>query len=212
MLFRSAEGAFTLYDPHSQAELPSELERFLREGAAPLVLTPGSGNQQARRWLARAVEAAQRLDRRAVVLTPHRGQAPDPLPPGVVWQAYVPLRSLLPRAAALVHHGGIGTTAEALRAGVPQVIVPLAYDQFDNAARITALEAGAGLRGGSAGARPRVLAATLRRLLDDPAVRAGCARAARLAAADEKLDLDGQVETLLGLAPEPTFALPPGAI
>ena len=205
-----AEGAFALYDPHPQAELPPELERFLRDGAAPVVLTPGSGNQQAHRWLARAVEAVQRLDRRAVVLTPHRDQAPDPLPPGMLWQPYVPLRSLLPRAAALVHHGGIGTTAEALRAGVPQVIVALAYDQFDNAARVAALAAGTGLRGGSAGARPRALAATLRRLLDDPAVSAGCARAARLAAADEKLDLDGQVEALLGLAPEPALASPPG--
>jgi UDP:flavonoid glycosyltransferase YjiC (YdhE family) len=45
----------------------------------------------------------------------------------------------------LAHHGGIGTTAEALRAGTPQLIVPLAHDQFDNAARVTALGAGASL-------------------------------------------------------------------
>ena len=203
-----AEGVFALHDPHLQAGLTPELARFLDDGPAPLVLTPGSGNRQAQRWLARAVEAARRLDRRALVLTPHHAQAPAALPPGMLWQPYVPLRALLPHAAALVHHGGIGTTAEALRAGVPQVIVPLAYDQFDNAARVSALAAGAAVGGGSAGARPRALAATLRRLLDDPAIRAGCARTARLAAADERHDLAGQVEALLGLVPDRTLALP----
>ena len=202
------EGAFALYDPHEASALPPELERFLLDGAAPLILTPGSGNRQAHGWLARAVQAARRLDRRALLLTPHRAQVPDPLPTGVLWLPYVPLRSVLPRAAALVHHGGIGTTAEALRAGVPQVIVPLAYDQFDNAARVTALAAGIGVAGGAAGARPRVLAAALRRLLASEAVRAGCARTARLAAADDRLDLAGQVEALLGLVPDRTLALP----
>jgi rhamnosyltransferase subunit B len=194
-----AEGVFALHDPHAQAELPPELERFLLAGAAPLVLTPGSGNRQAHRWLARAVAAARRLDRRAILLTSHREQVPEPLPPGMLWLPYVPLRGLLPRAAAVVHHGGVGTTAEALRAGVPQVIVPLAYDQFDNAARVEALSAGTSVGGGAAGARPRVLAAALRRLLGSDAIRAGCEQAARLAAADEAHDLTGQVEALLGL-------------
>ena len=68
------------------------------------------------------------------------------MPASIFWQDYVPLRSLLPRVAALVHHGGIGTTAEALRAGTPQLVVPLAHDQFDNAARVRRLGAGASLR------------------------------------------------------------------
>ena len=127
------------------------------------------------------MQAAQRLGRRAVLLTPHREQVPASLPPDMLWLPYVPLRTLLPRAAALVHHGGIGTTAEALRAGVPQVIVPLAYDQFDNAARVEALAAGA-MRAraappGRARARwpPRCAGCC-----DSDAIRAGCARAARL--------------------------------
>ena len=119
------------------------------------------------------------------------------LPAHVLWQPYVPLRAILPRCAALVHHGGIGTTAEALRAGVPQVIVPLAYDQFDNAARVTALQAGARESGGTAGASPRALARTLRRLLDSAEVRAGCAHVAELAAADARRDLGATVERLL---------------
>ena len=199
------EGAFALYDPHLDARLPAELDRFLAAGPAPLVLTPGSGNRQAARWLARALAAARRLGRRALVLTPHREQVPEALPGGVLWLPYVPLRPLLPRVAALVHHGGIGTTAEALRAGVPQVIVPLAYDQFDNAARVTALAAGCGLAGGAAGARPRALARALARLLTSPDIQAGCARAARLAAADAGLDLAGRAAILLGLGAERSF-------
>ncbi len=85
------------------------------------------------------------LGLRGVFLTPHFEQLPATLPPSVCWQDYVPLKALLPHVAALVHHGGIGTTAEALRAGTPQLIVPLAHDQFDNAARVVAMGAGASL-------------------------------------------------------------------
>jgi rhamnosyltransferase subunit B len=191
------EGVFPLYDPHRDAAPSQALERFLRAGDAPVVLTPGSGNRQARRWLERALEGTRRLGRRAVILTPHREQVPEPLPADVLWLPYVPLAALLPRAAALVHHGGIGTTAEALRAGVPQVIVPLAYDQFDNAARVAALHAGARQSGGTAGARPSALARTLRRLLDSADVRAGCARAAALATGDGARDLGAEVERVL---------------
>ena len=200
------EGVFALYDPHLEAALPAELERFLAAGDAPIVLTPGSGNRQARGWLARGVAAAGRLGRRAVLLTPHRQQVPPTLPPGMLWLPYVPLRALLPRAAALVHHGGIGTTAEALRAGVPQVVVPLAYDQFDNAARVRALGVGARVAGGAAGPRPRALAAALHRLLGDDATRRACARVAELAAADAAAPLGETVESLLGLAPVPASA------
>ncbi len=196
-----SEGAFALYDPDPSDAPSPELAAFLDAGAPPIVLTPGSGNAQAQRWLARAVEAVRRLGRRAIVLTPHRAQVPADLPPGMLWQPYVPLRALLPRAAAIVHHGGVGTTAEALRAGVPQVVVPLAYDQFDNGARVAALSAGCALAGGAAGARPRALARALARLLSSPDIAAGCARTAALAAADAQVDLAGIAESLLGLTP-----------
>ena len=125
----------------------------------------------------------------------------------MLWLPYVPLRALLPRCAALVHHGGIGTTAEALRAGVPQVIVPLAYDQFDNAARVD------GARGRRARSRaaPRARArarwrAALRRLLASDAIRAGCARAAARCRRDAAHDLGRPGRALLGLAPPPPAA------
>ena len=61
---------------------------------------------------------------------------------------YVPHSALLPRAAAVVHHGGIGTSAQALRAGVPQLVVPFFADQHDNAARLGRLGVARSLRRG----------------------------------------------------------------
>jgi rhamnosyltransferase subunit B len=195
------EGTFPLYDPHGQPAPPPELERFLAAGPAPLVFTPGSGNRQAAAWFERALRATRRLGARAILLTPDRTQVPATLPPQVLWLPYVPLRALLPRAAMLVHHGGIGTTSEALRAGVPQLVIPQAYDQFDNGARVEALDAGRMLAGWRA--RPRRLAATLARMLATPALWSGCARAAQRVATDAEraAGLGADLERLLGIGP-----------
>jgi rhamnosyltransferase subunit B len=205
-------GAFPLYDPTPEAALDDELERFLQadgDAARPVVFTPGSGNRQAAVYFERALEATRRLGRRAIFLTPHRAQVPARLPEEVLWHPYVPLRRLLPRVAALAHHGGIGTTAEALRAGVPQLIIPLAFDQFDNGSRVEALRAGHMLTGWRT--RPRGLARALDDLLRSPDLRAGCARAAALVAADEHIDPAARLEPLLGVTPwgQVCFVKPP---
>jgi rhamnosyltransferase subunit B len=170
-LFRAG---FPLFDPDPDAALSPELERFLEaeQGSKPLVFTPGTGNTQARAYFSHARAAVERLGLRAIFLTPHREQLPPDLPPAILWQDYVPLRRLLPHVALLVHHGGIGTTAEALRAGTPQLVVPLAHDQFDNAARIEALGAGAGLPASRLDTAR--LARTLHRLLGDAALARRC--------------------------------------
>lgn len=136
-------GDFALFDPDPAAGFPEEVQTFLADGDAPLIFTHGTGNRQAGAFFAHAVRASGALGRRAILLTPHREQVPAALPGGVLWQAYLPLQRCLPHAAAIVHHGGIGTTAEALRAGVPQLVVPLAFDQFDNGARVERLGTGA---------------------------------------------------------------------
>ena len=139
-------GDFALFDPEPDAAFAPELLAFLAHGEAPLVFTPGTANRQARDYFGHALAATVALGKRAIFLTPHREQVPAKLPPDVLWQAYLPLRKLLPYAAVLIHHGGIGTTAEALRAGIPQLIVALAFDQFDNAQRVKALGVGLGIR------------------------------------------------------------------
>lgn len=136
-------GDFALFDPDPEAGFPAEVDEFLNGGEPPIIFTHGTGNRQSRRFFAHALGAISRLGRRAIFLTPHRDQLPDDLPPSVLWQPYLPLKRCLPRSAAIVHHGGVGTTAEALHAGVAQLIVPLAFDQFDNGARVQDLGAGA---------------------------------------------------------------------
>ena len=144
-------GEFPLYDPNPGQQLPEEVERFLAAGDAPIVFTPGTGHKHARSYFVHALDAARRLGRRAIFLTPYPEQLPSIAPnSGILWQPYVPMRRLLVRAAAIVHHGGVGTVAEALRAGIPQVIVPLAHDQFDNGARVEALGVGRSIKAGRA--------------------------------------------------------------
>lgn len=138
-------GNFPLYDPSPAGTWSEELSTFLAAADAPIVFTPGTGNRHAKKYFEIALRACVLSGRRAIFLTQYREQIPGDLPATVLWQAYLPLRELLPRVAALVHHGGIGTTAEALRAGVPQLIIPLAFDQFDNAACIERLGVGVSL-------------------------------------------------------------------
>jgi UDP:flavonoid glycosyltransferase YjiC (YdhE family) len=120
---------------HDEGELPAELARFLDAGDPPIVITAGTGNRHGQKLFAIALEAAGRLRRRAIALTPFA----DQVPPGAVRFDWAPLGKLLPRAAALVHHGGIGTSAAGLAAGVPQVVFAFSHDQPDNAARLERL-------------------------------------------------------------------------
>ena len=137
---------FAFYD--QPREFPPELERFLDAGPPPVVFTLGSSAVMAAGSFYReSVAAVKSLGVRAVLLI---GSDPDnrtsePLPPGVIACDYAPHAKLFPRAAAIVHHGGIGTTGEALRAGRPMLIVPHSHDQPDNAFRITNLGVGLGL-------------------------------------------------------------------
>lgn len=173
-----ARAGFPLFDPSPQAELSPQVARFLEEGPKPVVFTPGTGNRQAAHYFRCALDACARRGLRAILLTPHREQLPAQLPTPVLWQDYVPLRALLPHVAALVHHGGIGTTAEALRAGTPQLVVPLAHDQFDNAARVSRLGVAASLR--AARLTSRRLEERLEELVENKDVDDACRKVAAL--------------------------------
>lgn len=180
------QAGFPLYDPAPDAAPSAELRAFLDAGPPPVVFTPGTGNRQARAYFEAAAQAVNQLGLRAIFLTPHRDQIAPSLPPTICWQDYVPLNALLPHVAALVHHGGIGTTAEALRAGTPQLVVPLAHDQFDNAARVVALGAGTSLH--AARVTPARMAAALRRVVGVEQVVRQCAQVAGRFAAPSPID------------------------
>lgn len=129
-------------DPLS-IQLEPALEDFLAKGEPPIVFTLGStavmtpGN-----FYSVAVEAARRIGRRAVLLA---GPAADKFQmdrDDVFACAYAPHAAVFRRAAAVVHQGGVGTTAEALRSGKPMLVVPFSHDQPDNAHRICRLGSG----------------------------------------------------------------------
>ena len=128
-----------LYDgPPAEAATLTALRRFLDAGEPPLVFALGSSAV----WIAgdywqAAVQAAQALGRRAILLTGPETLAS--LPHDIRAFPYLPYSVVFPHAAAVVHQGGIGTLAQALRSGRPQLITPVSFDQPDNAARAAAL-------------------------------------------------------------------------
>lgn len=171
------------------------LDAFLAAGDKPVVFTAGSTSIDHAQY-ARAVGAALQVSGlRGILLTP------DTLTPdtdtdtgtsgALLTRRYVPLRTLLPRCRALVHHGGIGTAALAYAAGIPQIVTPFAHDQFDNAQRVAA--SGCGVRLDAPAHRPldgAVLARALQRVLGDASIATQCAHSrARVADALDGCEL-----------------------
>ncbi|HMD86438.1 MAG TPA: glycosyltransferase [Terriglobia bacterium] len=169
---------FPFYDQadHGQGIDP-ELERVLNAGPPPVVFTLGSSAvQQAGNFYPESLAAIRRLGCRAVLLV-GSNSFQEPLPPGTVAFPYAPFSKIFPRAAVIVHPGGIGTCAQALAAGRSMLVVPFAFDQPDNAARLQRL--------GVARVIPRKHYTATRayteldHLLRDPAYAANAVRAAR---------------------------------
>jgi len=132
---------FPFFDRKDNAPADIDLLRFLGKGAAPIVFTLGSAAVHiAGDFYRESIKAAKLLNRRAVLLIgSERNRPTEPLPEGIIAVNYAPFGDLLPRAAAMVHQGGVGTTAQGLRAGIPMVVVPFAHDQHDNGSRVERL-------------------------------------------------------------------------
>jgi UDP:flavonoid glycosyltransferase YjiC (YdhE family) len=126
----------------AQGELPEDVRRFCTEGSPPIAFTFGTGMRHAAGFFRTAVAACKALGARGLLLTKYPDAIPARLPPRVRQCAFAPFRQLLPLCGAVVHHGGVGTTAAALEAGCPQLVLPLAWDQPDNAARVARLGVG----------------------------------------------------------------------
>jgi rhamnosyltransferase subunit B len=163
---------FPLWDESEVSEPPPGLEEFLAAGSPPIVFTPGSAMMHGRAFFVAAVEACRLLGRRGLLITKYADQLPSTLPADVAHFNFVPFSNVFPRAAAVVHHGGIGTCGQGLAAGVPQLIMPMSHDQPDNAARLARL--GVGLEIKPKHFRGPAIARRLHRLIDNPAVTLRC--------------------------------------
>lgn len=174
--------SFPLFDDVSGNAPDTELLKLV-ERERPFVFTPGSGNIFGHAFFRAAADACQALGRSALFLTNHPEQLPAKLPAGVHYRDFVPLSRILPLCSGVAHHGGIGTTAAAIAAGVPQIIMPLSHDQPDNAARVVRLHLGGRLHPKEFTAKR--LAQLMMHLQSDPQTRANCsARAKELSQTD----------------------------
>ena len=136
---------FCFYDADAgNAALPAQLEEFLAAGEPPVVFTLGSAAVLAAGdFYEQSARAAKKLGVRAVLLIgsdprndPRNRPHPQELPDSICVAEYAPYSGLFPRASLVVHQGGVGTTAQCLRAGRPMLIMPYSHDQPDNARRM----------------------------------------------------------------------------
>ncbi len=147
--------------------LPAAVRELLAGPVRPVLITGGTGKILDEQWYRLAAEAAARAGVPALLVTRYRDLVPDPLPAGVLAVEALPFADVMPHVSAIVHHGGMGTCARALQAGVPQLILTQSLDRPDNAARLA--------RVGVAQARPakhtgpEELAGLLRAMVSDPA-------------------------------------------
>lgn len=171
---------FTWHDrDHTQETPDAEVQAFLDAGEAPIVFALGStGVHAPGAFFEHAVTVSQRLGARALLVVGRQQPAPRnmPLHGRVKAVAYAPFSTVFPRASVVVHHGGAGTTAQALRSGRPALVTPMAHDQFDNAARVQRLQAGHMLRFKQVTAAR--MADALQRLRTDRSFQRGAARMA----------------------------------
>ena len=164
---------FPLWDSGKRGDIAPDAEEFLQAGDPPVIFTPGSAGATLHRYFQESVAAARELGVRAMLVTNYPDQIPADLPSHVKVFGYLPFSLVLPRAAMLVYHGGIGTLAQTLKAGIPHLIVPNGHDQFDNGFRIERLGLGRSIP--QTAYRAGAAARAIRGLLEDGNLRTRCA-------------------------------------
>jgi rhamnosyltransferase subunit B len=126
--------------PSKRNVQPPELESFLVRHPKPIVFTPGTAVEDVREFCEQIVPICRKLGAPAIFASKHGKAAFDALPKvddvPLLYLDHADFEYLLPRARCLVHHGGIGTIAQAIRAGIPQILRPRMYDQPANGIRV----------------------------------------------------------------------------
>ena len=180
---------FPLFDGGRNNRLADEVMNFRGSGPPPVAFTFGTGMRHSAALFRAALRATELCGVRAIFLTKHRDQLLDPLPPSVLHCGFAPFEQLFPLCAVVVHHGGIGTVAQAMAAGTPQLIQPICFDQADNGARVKRLGAGDSL--GSKHCPPQRIADALSKLLT-PEARSRCREISGRFAANDALETAAQ--------------------
>ncbi len=145
----------------------ADLSDFIAEHGAPIVFTPGTGVRDTAAFFDKAEAISGHLGMPAIFLG--AGSESRPQAPRILTRRFIDMAWLLQRARLIVHHGGIGTTAQALRAGIPQIVIPDRFDQPDNAQRIARLGLGAAVMNDRYS--PEQWAGIIRQLLETPLIQ-----------------------------------------
>jgi UDP:flavonoid glycosyltransferase YjiC (YdhE family) len=172
---------FCFYDSDAgNAALPPHLESFVSAGNTPVVFTLGSAAVLAAGdFYEISAKAAMRMGLRAVLLIGNdpRNRPRQQLPDSICVAEYAPYSALFSRCSLIVHQGGVGTTAQCLRAGKPMLIMPYSHDQPDNARRMRRLKVSRTIQ--KADYKPARVARILTAMLDDPQLAARATSVAR---------------------------------
>ncbi len=180
-------GFLTGGDPNES--LPPEVESLLAAGPAPVLLTGGTGVFVGENYYTASIEACRRLGRRVILVARRQAGLPRPLPAEVSLFPALPFASLMPRMSAVIHHAGIGTTIQALAAGVPQLLLADGIDRPDNALRVERLGVGKFLP--PKRWDPDSATKALAGLLDKPEIQACCRQVAHRTQEMDSLTLIG---------------------
>jgi rhamnosyltransferase subunit B len=161
---------FCFYDSDAgNAALPGHLEEFVSAGEPPVIFTLGSAAVLAAGdFYEVSAKVATELSVRAVLLigSDPRNRPKQALPDSICVADYAPYSALFSRARLVVHQGGVGTTAQCLRAGKPMLIMPYSHDQPDNARRMKRLGVSNTIQ--KAAYHPDRVAPVLRAMLEEP--------------------------------------------
>jgi UDP:flavonoid glycosyltransferase YjiC (YdhE family) len=202
---------FCFWDTPTDWSQPAELTAFLDGSRSVVAISSGSISRQVGttfdRFYEVSIEAVRRVGGRALVIGAPPESLPDPLPDDVFALPFAPFSGVYPRCTAVIHHGGIGMTAQALRAGVPSLVVPWGFDQFFTAAQVTHISAGLWMSRRRYTFRrvARALQALLQK--DSTYRRRALTIAAQIAEEDGVGNLCAAIERLLA-APEVTASVP----
>lgn len=119
--------------------LPEGVRSLLVDETKPLLMTAGTSKMVRPEFYQVAQDACQRLGLPAILVAQHSELIPSHINENVHVFRYLPISALMPHISAVIHHGGVGTLSEAVRAGVPQLILPYYADRPDNAFRLSEL-------------------------------------------------------------------------
>ncbi|HEX2178134.1 MAG TPA: nucleotide disphospho-sugar-binding domain-containing protein [Actinomycetota bacterium] len=163
---------FSLYDAADKWTPPEGLVQFLEQGDPPLVFAPSSWSRLTERAITEGAAACRLLGRRGIFVNVRENEISHRVSSEIGLFGYLPFSWILPRSAAVIHHGGMGTASQALAAGIPQLVIPLHFVQRYDSGILRKL--GVALRCRPLRAQAARLARALGELLQSPEIAANC--------------------------------------